>query len=109
MARQPPRSEHIQLVRLPCSPHASAAQFRALRLEPARHASDLRAPLRAGGSTARASKGQPAGTFSEVSHPRTPNETEKAILSRVFEMTGAPDLDALREQVEAGIATRPCD
>jgi hypothetical protein len=37
------------------------------------------------------------------------NETEKAVLIRVFEMTGAPELDALREQVDAGIATRPCD
>jgi hypothetical protein len=42
-------------------------------------------------------------------YPRPLNETEKAILVRVLEMTGAPDVDALREQVEAGIATRPCD
>jgi hypothetical protein len=28
---------------------------------------------------------------------------------RVFEMTGAPDLDALAAQVEAGIATHPCE
>jgi hypothetical protein len=44
-----------------------------------------------------------------VSYPRPLNETEKAILLRVFEMTGAPDLEALREQVQAAIATRPCD
>ncbi len=30
-------------------------------------------------------------------------------MNRVFEITRAPDLDGLRGQVEAGIATRPCD
>jgi hypothetical protein len=42
-----------------------------------------------------------------MSFPRPLNETEKAILIRVFEMTRVPELDVLREQVEAGIATRP--
>lgn len=40
--------------------------------------------------------------------PRPLNDTEKAVLLRVFELTDAPDGDALREQVEAGIATSPC-
>jgi hypothetical protein len=44
-----------------------------------------------------------------VSYPRPLNETEKAVLLRVFELNGARELDALTEQVEAGIATRPCD
>ena len=44
-----------------------------------------------------------------MAYPRPLNETEKAVLIRVFEMTGAPELDALHEQVEAGIATRPCE
>jgi hypothetical protein len=44
-----------------------------------------------------------------VSYPRPLNEREKAVLMRVFEMTRAPELDALREQVEVGIAARPCD
>lgn len=44
-----------------------------------------------------------------MSYPRPLNTTEKAVLLRVFEMTEAPEQDALRQQVEAGIATRPCD
>ena len=44
-----------------------------------------------------------------MSYPRPLNETEKAILMRVFEMTGAPELDALTAQVDAGIATHPCE
>jgi hypothetical protein len=44
-----------------------------------------------------------------VIYSRPLNETEKAILLRVFELTQPPDLDALREQVQAGIAVWPCD
>jgi hypothetical protein len=44
-----------------------------------------------------------------MSYPRPLSETEKAVLMRVLELTGAAEPDTLAEQVEAGIATRPCE
>jgi hypothetical protein len=44
-----------------------------------------------------------------VSYPRPLTDAEKAMVLRVLEMTQVPDLDKLRGQVEAAVATAPCD
>lgn len=44
-----------------------------------------------------------------VAYPRPLDATEKALLLKVFEMTDAPQQEALRQQVEAGIAASGCD
>jgi hypothetical protein len=46
--------------------------------------------------------------FVEVPYPRPLTDPEKAVLLRVLEMTNAPELDKLRGQVEAAVATEPC-
>jgi hypothetical protein len=41
-------------------------------------------------------------------YPRPLTDTEKALVLRVLEMTGATHLDKLRSQIEVAVATEPC-
>lgn len=43
-----------------------------------------------------------------VPYPRPLTDVEKAVALRVLELTNAPELDKLREQVEVAVATAPC-
>jgi hypothetical protein len=59
-------------------------------------------------ATQSSSPAQP-GYVVGVSYPRPLTDAEKAMMLRGLEMTQAPDLEKLRGQVEAAVATAPCD